>query len=64
MKVTEHLANADGPLVSFEIIPPKRGGDLKSLLALIGCVGAGSAVMLNASRRSTTAEHSPPDAGH
>jgi hypothetical protein len=34
------------------------------LLALIGCVGAGSAVMLNASRRSTTAGHSPPDAGH
>jgi len=35
MKVTEHLANATGPLISFEIIPPKRGGDLASLLALI-----------------------------
>ncbi len=35
MKVTEHLANADGPLFSFEIIPPKRGGDLASLLGLI-----------------------------
>jgi methylenetetrahydrofolate reductase (NADPH) len=35
MKVTEHLANASGPLISFEIIPPKRGGDLDSLLALI-----------------------------
>jgi len=35
MKVTEHLANATGPLISFEIIPPKRGGDLNSLLALI-----------------------------
>ena len=35
MKVTEHLANASGPLISFEIIPPKRGGDLASLLALI-----------------------------
>ncbi len=35
MKVTEHIANATGPLVSFEIIPPKRGGDLASLLALI-----------------------------
>jgi len=35
MKVTEYLANADKPLITFEIIPPLRGGDLKSLLALI-----------------------------
>lgn len=35
MKVTEHLANADRPLISFEIIPPMRGGDVRGLLALI-----------------------------
>lgn len=35
MKVTEHLARATEPLISFEIIPPKRGGDLNSLLSLI-----------------------------
>ncbi|HBL31821.1 MAG TPA: methylenetetrahydrofolate reductase [NAD(P)H] [Acidobacteria bacterium] len=35
MKVTEHLARADRPLVSFEIIPPLRGGDVKGLLGLI-----------------------------
>jgi methylenetetrahydrofolate reductase (NADPH) len=35
MKVTEHLANAKEPLISFEIIPPVRGGDVKGLLALI-----------------------------
>lgn len=35
MKVTEHLATADHPLISFEIIPPLRGGDVKGLLALI-----------------------------
>ena len=35
MKVTEHFAKADGPLISFEIIPPMRGGDAKGLLALI-----------------------------
>jgi methylenetetrahydrofolate reductase (NADPH) len=36
MKVTEHLARAAGqPLISFEIIPPLRGGDVKGLLALI-----------------------------
>ncbi len=35
MKVIEHLANANRPLISFEIIPPLRGGDIKSLLTLI-----------------------------
>src|SRR6185295_9377876 len=35
MKVTEHLAHATQPLISFEIIPPLRGGDVKGLLALI-----------------------------
>ena len=35
MKVIEHLARAKKPLISFEIIPPKRGGDIKSLLSVI-----------------------------
>jgi methylenetetrahydrofolate reductase (NADPH) len=35
MKVTEHLARADRPLISFEIIPPLRGGTIHSLLELI-----------------------------
>ncbi|MCK6603495.1 MAG: methylenetetrahydrofolate reductase [Ignavibacteriaceae bacterium] len=35
MKVTEILSNAKEPLISFEIIPPQRGGDIKSLLAVI-----------------------------
>lgn len=35
MKVTEHLARAERPPISFEIIPPLRGGDLQSLLSLI-----------------------------
>ena len=35
MRVTEHLEQADGPLISFEIIPPLRGGDLHGLLDLI-----------------------------
>mgnify|MGYP000998808192 CR=1 FL=1 len=35
MKVTEVLANANKPLISFEIIPPKRGGDIGSLLNTI-----------------------------
>ena len=35
MKVTEHLERASGPLISFEIIPPRRGGQLETLLKLI-----------------------------
>lgn len=35
MKVIEHLANATEPLISFEIIPPTRGGDIKALLNII-----------------------------
>lgn len=35
MKVTEHLDRATRPLISFELIPPLRGGDIRGLLALI-----------------------------
>jgi methylenetetrahydrofolate reductase (NADPH) len=35
MKVIEHLENAKEPLISFELIPPKRGGDIKSLLSVL-----------------------------
>ncbi len=35
MKVVEHLERAERPLISFEIIPPLRGGTLQRLLDLI-----------------------------
>ncbi len=35
MKVIEHFEKAKGPLISFELIPPKRGGDIQSLMAII-----------------------------
>ena len=35
MKVTEHLAKSNETLISFEIIPPKRGGDIKQLLSVL-----------------------------
>lgn len=35
MRVIEHLATADRPLISFEIIPPLRGGNASDLLRLI-----------------------------
>jgi methylenetetrahydrofolate reductase (NADPH) len=35
MRVTEHLDKANETLISFEIIPPKRGGDIKELLGVL-----------------------------
>ena len=35
MKVIEHLARAKDPLISFEIIPPKRGGDIHGILSVL-----------------------------
>lgn len=35
MKVIEHLEKAKYPLISFELIPPKRGGDIKGLLSVL-----------------------------
>jgi len=35
LKVIEHLHKASKPLISFEIIPPKRGGDIKGLLSVV-----------------------------
>lgn len=35
MKVTEHLEKSRNPLISFEIIPPQRGGDINALLQVL-----------------------------
>ena len=35
MKVIEHLERAKSTLISFEIIPPKRGGDIHQLLQVL-----------------------------
>ena len=35
LKVIEHLERAKEPLISFEIIPPLRGGNVRNLMALI-----------------------------
>lgn len=35
MKVIEHILNAKEPFISYELIPPKRGGDIKALLQVL-----------------------------
>ena len=38
MKVVEHLANATRPLVSVEIIPPRRGGDVRRIYEAVSSI--------------------------
>ena len=38
MKVAEHLANATGPLVSVEVIPPRRGADVQRVYEAVESV--------------------------
>ena len=35
LKITEHLAKAKNPLISYEIIPPPRGGDIQQLFKIV-----------------------------
>lgn len=35
MKVTEHYAQADGPLLSYEVIPPTRGSSVRDVLEVV-----------------------------
>ncbi len=35
MKITELLARATEPLISYEIIPPKRGGSIEQVMAVV-----------------------------
>jgi methylenetetrahydrofolate reductase (NADPH) len=38
MKVIEHLANATRPFVSVEVIPPRRGGDVRKIYDAVASV--------------------------
>ena len=35
MRVIDHLEKAKEPLISFELIPPKRGGDIRDILNVL-----------------------------
>ncbi|MCH8325414.1 MAG: hypothetical protein IIB83_02445 [Bacteroidetes bacterium] len=35
MKVIDHIEKAEKPFISFELIPPKRGGDITGLLNVL-----------------------------
>ena len=35
MKITEHIERAAHPLISYEVIPPKRGGSVQQILGIV-----------------------------
>ncbi|HUF10496.1 MAG TPA: methylenetetrahydrofolate reductase [NAD(P)H] [Rhodothermales bacterium] len=35
MRITEYFERSEGPLISYEIIPPKRGGTVREILDLV-----------------------------
>ena len=36
MRITEYFERSEGPLISYEIIPPRRGGSVSEILNLVG----------------------------
>ena len=38
MRVIDHLEKASEPLISFELIPPKRGGDIRDILNVLDTI--------------------------
>jgi methylenetetrahydrofolate reductase (NADPH) len=57
MKVTEHLAKATNPLISFEVIPPKRGGDINALFSVLEDVMVYNPPFIDVTSRAAEVEY-------
>lgn len=58
MKVIEHLEKSKGkPLISFEVIPPKRGGDISQLFKVIGDIIAYNPPFIDVTSRAAEVEY-------
>ena len=57
MRVTEHYDRADGPLVSFEIIPPRRGGSVDGILELVEALTPFSPPFIDVTSHSAEASY-------
>jgi methylenetetrahydrofolate reductase (NADPH) len=63
MKVTEHLQRAKKPLISFEIIPPLRGGNVSSLLRLIEDLARYDPPFIDATSHGSQVTYEETDSG-
>lgn len=63
MKVIEHLDRAKNPLISFEIIPPVRGGHITSLMALIDDLVAHRPPFIDITSHSAVVSYEETSAG-
>jgi methylenetetrahydrofolate reductase (NADPH) len=57
MKVTEHLEKAARPLISFEVIPPKRGGDIDQLFSVLQDIMAYNPPFIDVTSRAAEVEY-------
>ncbi|NQV90964.1 methylenetetrahydrofolate reductase, partial [Candidatus Woesearchaeota archaeon] len=57
MKVIEHLNRASEPLISFEIIPPKRGGNFSNLEEVIADIAKYNPPFIDVTSHAAVAEY-------
>src|SRR4029453_4546390 len=64
MKVIEHLEKSKGkPLISFEVIPPKRGGDISQLFKVISDIIVYNPPFIDVTSRAAEVEYRETPAG-
>lgn len=57
MKVIEHLSRTAKPIISFEVIPPKRGGDINQLFSVLKDVMEYSPPFIDVTSRAAEVEY-------
>ena len=63
MKVTEHIEQASAPLMSYEIIPPKRGGSADQMLQVVEELMPYDPPFIDVTSHSAEAEYKQRDDG-
>ena len=57
MKVIEHLSKTSKPIISFEVIPPKRGGDIVQLFSVLNDIMEYNPPFIDVTSRAAEVEY-------
>jgi len=57
MKVIEHLSKTSKPIISFEVIPPKRGGDIGQLFSVLNDIMEYNPPFIDVTSRAAEVEY-------